>query len=867
MLPILTTRGGLVLAKTWLADGSIKDFDGPRHFTLEQRPVANLLELHAALDELRERRDCCVIRGEPRATIDDPENLPGFYQRRKTNFADTPRSWVMFDVDGYECDWAADPAAAFAGWVRAVLPAEFHGAAFVWQLSGSAGRKPGLRGHIWFWLRQPMDSVSLRAWATVYEVKVDRSVLDSVQVHYTADPIMGEGVADPIWDRLGCVDGQPDVLVGYDPSRVLAVAEQRLSKLKDPREKTGLIGAFCRAFSPADVLNADWFEGRFEQVRGERWTWLDGGGSPEGVRVTATHLINVHNTAPQDTIARAQNGFDVLRLYQFGHLDDDEDSWGYNTPQSRPSYQAAKKFAESLPGVAEDVRPADAAGVAAAVTPEAAAATLERYKEAIKVAEYPHLTGALAAEIAGDETVSKVDRAVLVGAVQRRIKALQGSLPPVDVVRAMLAPARVVDGGVGPDWMAPWVCLAGDNTFVHRVNKSVLSPAGFDKTFNRLLPGAGEAMVSASRQATESWDILTVHSEKYAPAAPEVFEQEGVMYLNAYRHDLVPTGYWDAGVAAVLERHLKLLVPKDWERSHLKQWMAWVVRNPGRKVLHAILIKGTQGDGKSTLTKIMQRAMGGNVSIVDTNAMQNSSFTEWANGACLGVFEEIHVSKDRYDVLDRLKPLITNDFIAIHPKGKPMITVPNTMNYLAYTNHDDGVPVDDVDRRWYVLFSPWRHRRDFEAAVGEPIAYWQQLNDAIGNDAAVRGWLDAVDLGGFDPFGAAPETDHKKKMIHAAKSDMSKAIQALLDAGDVVGVSHDVVSTAHMEKALLEDGYHQHDIPKTTTLKHLMGDLGYVDGPRVNIASKRYRTWKRDGITDEAASSWLRMTVSALSGF
>jgi P4 family phage/plasmid primase-like protien len=348
---ILTTRGGLALAKTWLADGSITDYAGPRHFTLEQRPVDNLLSLHNLLEELRERTDSCVIRGEPRDTIADPENLPGFYQRRKSNFIDVARSWVMFDVDGYDCEWAADPAAAFSAWVKAILPAEFHAAAFVWQLSGSAGRKPGLRGHVWFWLRQPMTSTDLRAWATVYEVKVDRSVLDSVQVHYTADPIMGEGVADPIWDRMDYVDGQPDVLISYDPARVMAVAERSLRGLKDPREKTGLIGAFCRTFSPEDVLNAEWFTGSFEHVRGERWTWRDGGGTPEGVRVTPTHLINVHNSAPQDTISHAQNAFDVLRLYQFGHLDSDEDAWAYNTPQSRPSYQAAKKFAESLPEV------------------------------------------------------------------------------------------------------------------------------------------------------------------------------------------------------------------------------------------------------------------------------------------------------------------------------------------------------------------------------------------------------------------------------------------------------------------------------------------------------------------------------------
>jgi hypothetical protein len=54
----------------------------------------------------------------------------------------------------------------------------------------------------------------------------------------------------------------------------------------------------------------------------------------------------------------------------FGHLDSDEDSWAYNTPQARPSYQAAKALVQAMPGVAEDARPGDGAPT----TPEAAAA-------------------------------------------------------------------------------------------------------------------------------------------------------------------------------------------------------------------------------------------------------------------------------------------------------------------------------------------------------------------------------------------------------------------------------------------------------------------------------------------------------------
>jgi hypothetical protein len=205
--------------------------------------------------------------------------------------------------------------------------------------------KPGLRGHIWFWLKEPASSASLRASA----LPVDKSLFQAVQIHYVADPVMADGVIDPVRQRMGLVPGFSDE-VDWAPAAVTHTVVQPVD-MRDPREIPGIVGAFCRAFSPADVLNAEWFDGNFEHVTGERWTWLDGGGSPEGVRVTDTHLISMHATTPQGLTGRALNAFDVLRLYQFGHLDSEEDDWAYNTPAARPSHQAAKEFVQALPGV------------------------------------------------------------------------------------------------------------------------------------------------------------------------------------------------------------------------------------------------------------------------------------------------------------------------------------------------------------------------------------------------------------------------------------------------------------------------------------------------------------------------------------
>lgn len=839
MLTILTCRAPLVLAKTWLPDGSIKAYDGPKYFTHESRPVDDLAGLHAALVELGPRSDSCVIRGQLRdqPTLDDAHK-DGFVMRRKTYFDDVPRSWVMFDIDGWEGveDWVADPPAAFAAWVKAILPPEFHRSSFVWQLSGSAGRKPGLRGHVWFWLMKPMLSTDLRAWATVYKVETDRSVLDSVQVHYTADPIM-DGVADPLWERVGLRRGEfPSVGLVYDPARLQEVVERaNVSKLRDPREKPGVVGAFCRAFSPADVLNAEWFTGRFTQARGERWTWLDGGGTPEGVRVTENHLINVHNTAPQDSIAKAVNAFDVMRLYMFSQLDDGEYDWAYaNQPSARPSYRAAKEFALTLPGVSEDAALPEA-------RTEAESAALTRYQALVAAAEtYDALVGPLATEIKADAVLTDLDRSVLVRAYQVRIQRFTGASAPVGEVRRLLAPGRVAHAGNGPDWLAPWVYMSGADKFVHRGNKRALGRQGFDGEFNRRLNSPDG---SASRMACDLWDIPTVQDYCYLPTAGELFDLDGVPMLNLYRHDRVPRGYWDDRVSGVIDRHLQLLTPNSSDRKLLSQWMAWVVRNPGRKVRYALLLKGLPGDGKTVLAKLMRAAMGhDNVKEISPTVIQESSFTAWAEGACVGVIEEIRLPAHRFDVLNKVKPYITNDAIDIHRKGQDPIQVPNTMNYLALTNFGDALPLDDLDRRWLVLSSPWRDISEMEALIDED--YWDELHGLEQYGSAVRAWFESVDLSDFNPNGRAPATGFRSKMIRAAAAPDAHDVREIIESGSA-GVSSEILSVSHLSAAMLDL---MDEVPRGKALGYILRGLGFEQTPVQRYNGQRYRAWAKPGV-------------------
>lgn len=382
-ITVLTSRGPL-LTKRWMPDGTVEGHGRAKQHSLEAFPVAGIDDLAQVLGRLASRPTSCVIRGEfvgheLAAQVPDPggERKGNLVLRQAAYFTDPARHWIMLDVDTYVpllADPDEEPLVAIQEWVRFNLPKEFWEISFYWQLSSSAGhpsKRGTLRAHLWYWLDRALTSPEAHAWVTMTKLPVDRAPMNVVQAHYVADPVMAPGVVDPLALRGGLYAGLfgdsvalqinegalAVALLGY---RASAGGDREGSGYCDPRQKNGLIGAFCRAFSVEDVLLAEWFPGNFERINDRRYTWLDGNGAAEGAFVNdeGTHLTNTHNTAPLDTINRPLNAYDLARIYKFGELDEvvsEDDRWAWRLPTDYPSDEAMRKFARTLPEVTAEM--------------------------------------------------------------------------------------------------------------------------------------------------------------------------------------------------------------------------------------------------------------------------------------------------------------------------------------------------------------------------------------------------------------------------------------------------------------------------------------------------------------------------------
>lgn len=190
--------------------GPIVDgYDAGARFEVHELDVASLEELAARLDAVSLDHRAFVIRGEPLPGIDRTRARRLLYDKVEDDvtvtpatFRDVPRRWLMLDFDGLDAPALFNPldGEVVGHWLRAKLPPAFAGCSFWWQMTGSAGFKPGVRCRLAFWLDRPVSEAEATRWLS--SAPVDRSIFRAVQPIYIARPIFN-GVADPVPLRSG----------------------------------------------------------------------------------------------------------------------------------------------------------------------------------------------------------------------------------------------------------------------------------------------------------------------------------------------------------------------------------------------------------------------------------------------------------------------------------------------------------------------------------------------------------------------------------------------------------------------------------------------------------------------------------------
>ena len=386
--------------------------------------------------------------------------------------------------------------------------------------------------------------------------------------------------------------------------------------------------------------------------------------------------------------------------------------------------------------------------------------------------------------------------------------------------------------GVIPHWCKDWVYASDYEKFVNVVTKKEKSPFSFNAAYTRYLQENGGY---ASDTALNVYKIKNVDATMYAPPEGLFIQHEGKTYLNTYRDDLIPeipetlTEQQKWGVEVFRKHIMEHLLSDKRDAELFMSWLAHQVQNVGKKVGWACVLQGTQGDGKSTIGYIMRHVMGTtNVRIIGNKAIQGD-FANWVTGYALGVIEEVNISgKNSHELINDLKQYVTNDIVDLHKKGRDAESVLHFSNYLFLTNEEFGIPIDENDRRFFILNSRWQNKHDLEEFIRDNPSYYGDLYYVRTNPVlfagAIRKYLLEYELcDEFKTAVLAPTNEAKMKVIQGLRDQVFVDLERELVTSTVLGANRELFSITKFAKDNLEP----HEHPRyRNRWKHILNSLG-----------------------------------------
>lgn len=405
-----------------------------------------------------------------------------------------------------------------------------------------------------------------------------------------------------------------------------------------------------------------------------------------------------------------------------------------------------------------------------------------------------------------------------------------------------------------PAWLRPWCYISSIDRFYSTVTGMLLTTEAFNRTFGSEMMKQNEEAMANGRPLIQPADFalntegmitkvdLMVYDPRFG-GENAFFKMPGEdrLFVNGYRADSVPKIDEKNSVKAGKGwfRLLKDQFAREEDVLYLTDWVAWMVQNPGKRIRHIPCIQGAQGSGKTLISKYVTAAIGPTNAKVVYPKDIDGKHNDWATGAVLVVLEEIYVNKKarRAEIMDCIKPLVTNDDTAIHEKYKNQVTVPNTVNYLAFTNHHDALYLEETDRRWWVIKSKIQSkdkvlRLNQKMVAGMP--NFEYHGAVIKNGGALRHFFLNYEVrSSFDPNGPAPETPWRRQMVEASKNNLQREIESVID-DKVPLVGEDIVFLPALEQRLQGSQALRDNYPVSHYL-YLLGFQPFKDGTRFGL--------------------------------
>lgn len=326
-----------------------------------------------------------------------------------------------------------------------------------------------------------------------------------------------------------------------------------------------------------------------------------------------------------------------------------------------------------------------------------------------------------------------------------------------------------------------YVYIIQTKTFVHMEDLTELD----DQQFARTHGMEGVAAVNELLSASNTPYFPRYHGVEFWPGQAKTFMSGRLAMFNLWR----PPEYEpEEGDISPLLNHMEYMLPEERERNILLQWMAHQAQHLGEKIHWAVLLQGEPGIGKSFLGNVMAAILGKHNISRPTNTELHETFTSWEKQCSLVIVEEV-MAAGRLELMNKLKPKITEPQTRIREMHKASYEQPNRYNMLMLTNHEDAIIIDESDRRYFVLNSKARHQNE---------QYYHDLFEWVNKPAAQAAmlyWALHYPLTGFNAKGHAPKTEARTRLINSSRSRLEEYVLTGIEerrwpfTSDIISVS------------------------------------------------------------------------------
>lgn len=344
-----------------------------------------------------------------------------------------------------------------------------------------------------------------------------------------------------------------------------------------------------------------------------------------------------------------------------------------------------------------------------------------------------------------------------------------------------------------------------------------------------------------AKMAKGAWDAFTRSQAMRFPKAHEIcfrpectpgaiIEEAGQKLANLWWPVETPSAAGDVGPFLA---HVAKLLPDPADQAIILAYMAAVVQHKGAKFQWCPLVQGAEGNGKTVLISCIEQAVGERYTHLP-NAQDlggnGGKFTGWLRGKLFIGIEEIKTAH-KLEILEVLKPLITNRRGEIQGKGQDQVTGDNRANFMMCSNYKDAIPAT-VDKRRYAIFYTAQQSKADIYAQGMGGSYFPNLYGWLrsGGFAHITHWLQNYAIpDALNPATAlhrAPDTSSTPEALAHGLGPIEQEIQEAAGRGDP-GFCGGWVSSIMLGKMLER---------KSISLRRqveILNSLGYVQHPHL----------------------------------